>query len=178
MVLPPGPVYPPTRPSMLTVGRDISSSSASRQLTSCTQWSTPSCRFVTCSSSRFAASAIMACSAVESGRALSAKPSIAGSLPSGETSVASGEERRLGALLVHRAPAYQHGSHIRLLDERGGPRRRRPFRGIDLFDVIHEVDAQGARRTGIERREDSRLAVGRQLRDLVEPGVAQQLHRE
>src|SRR5438128_1766049 len=123
MVLPPVPVYPPTRPSMLTVGRDIRSSSASRQLTSCTQWSTPSCRLVTCSSRRLAASAIMAFSAGESGRALAANPSIAGSLPSGETRVAGGEERRLGPLLVHGAPADQHGAHARLLDERRGPRR-------------------------------------------------------
>src|SRR5207244_55084 len=37
MVFPPGPVYPPTRPSMLTVGRDTSRSSASGQLTSRSQ---------------------------------------------------------------------------------------------------------------------------------------------
>src|SRR2546426_2356787 len=78
---------------MLTVGRDISSSRASRQLTSCTQWSTPSSFLAAPSSRRRAASAIIASSAAESGRALSAKPSMAGSLPSGETSVARASTR-------------------------------------------------------------------------------------
>ena len=78
---------------MLTVGRDISSSSASRQPTSCTQWSTPSSFFAVASSSRRAASPIIVFSAAESGRAFAVKPSMAGSLPSGETSVASAMTR-------------------------------------------------------------------------------------
>src|SRR6058998_1408357 len=74
---------------MLTVGRDIKSSSASVQLTSRTQCWTPSSCFAAVSSSRRAAAAIIAFSSGESGRALAAKPSIAGSLPSDDTSVAS-----------------------------------------------------------------------------------------
>jgi len=38
--------------------------------------------------------------------------------------VECGEERRLGALLVHGATTDQHGSHTGPLDERRGPRRR------------------------------------------------------
>src|ERR1700752_2265735 len=72
---------------MLTVGRDISSSSASCQLTSLTQRCTPSSRFAAFSSSRRAASAIIVFSLGESGRARSDRPAIAGSLPSAETSV-------------------------------------------------------------------------------------------
>src|SRR5881398_2384711 len=53
---------------MLTVGRDTSSSSASGQLTSRTQCSTPSSRFAAFSSRRRAASATIAFSSGESGR--------------------------------------------------------------------------------------------------------------
>jgi hypothetical protein len=74
---------------MFTVGRDISISSASVQLASRIQRSTPSCRFATASSRRRAAAAITARSSDDSGRALSASPSMAGSLPSADTSVAS-----------------------------------------------------------------------------------------
>src|SRR6266566_11029 len=53
-------------------------------------------------------------------------PSVMITLPSSSCAadgVEGGEERRLGPLLVHGAPADQHGAHARLLDERGGPRR-------------------------------------------------------
>src|SRR5262249_60448780 len=89
MVLPPGPVYPPTRPSILTVGRETSLSSASCQPTSCTQCSTPSCFLVMSSEMRLAARAIIALSDGETGCALSADPSMAGSLPSADTKVDS-----------------------------------------------------------------------------------------
>src|SRR5215510_6369904 len=74
---------------MLTVGCETSISSASRQLTSRIQWSTPSCFLVAASLIRPAATAIIFFSASESGRALSAKRSIAGVFPSAETSVLS-----------------------------------------------------------------------------------------
>src|ERR1043166_2419573 len=45
---------------MLTVGRDTRRSSASTQLTSCTQWSTPISRLATASSRRRAAGATIA----------------------------------------------------------------------------------------------------------------------
>ncbi len=83
----PGPVYPPTRPSMLTVGALTRRSSEARQGRSCAQRSTESARFARASSSRAAATSSMARSAAETGRAASAKPSIAGS-PSGVTRVA------------------------------------------------------------------------------------------
>src|SRR3989475_7202472 len=78
---------------MFTVGRDIKSSRASRQLTSWTQCSTPRSFFASASLKRRAASAIIFFSASEIGRALSAKLSMAGSLPSGETRVASASTR-------------------------------------------------------------------------------------
>ncbi len=72
---------------MLTVGRETSISSASGQLASPIQCETPICFFAAASSSRRAASATIAFSAGEIGRARSAKPSIAGVFPSGPTSV-------------------------------------------------------------------------------------------
>jgi hypothetical protein len=74
---------------MLTVGLDTARSSDSSQLASFDQTFTPSCSLSVASSIRFAASATIAFSAAEIGRARSAKPSIAGSAPSGVTSVAS-----------------------------------------------------------------------------------------
>ncbi len=74
---------------MLTVGFETARSSDSSQLASFDQTFTLSCFLIVASSIRFAASATIAFSAAEIGRALSAKPSMAGSAPSGVTSVES-----------------------------------------------------------------------------------------
>ena len=50
--------------------------------------------------------------------------------------------------------------------------------GIDLLHVIHEIDTDGARSAGVERGEDTGLAVGGNFRDAVEAGVAQHAHGE
>ena len=88
------------------------------------------------------------------------------------------EKRRFGPLLVH-GPSADHGlSETGLVDERGDPGRRGPLGRVRLLHVVHEVEAQRARRAGVERREDAGLAVGRYFGDLPESGVAQQPHRE
>ena len=88
MVLPPGPVYPPTSPSMLTVGRLANRSRASRYGTSRTQRCTLSI-FLSCASlRRRAAMSISFSSSGERGRTFSKYPSMAGSTPSVDTSVA------------------------------------------------------------------------------------------
>ncbi len=74
---------------MLTVGCPAIRLSASRNGTSRTQRCTPNCFFSTSSRSFFAARSTISCSAGESGRTRSNHPSIAGSTPSGVTSVAS-----------------------------------------------------------------------------------------
>ena len=287
-VFPPGPVYPPTSPSMLTVGRDASISSASGQDASPIHRETPSCFFAAASSRRREASATMAFSAAEIGRALSANPSIAGVFPSGPTSVWSawtrchaglstralllewmslsgprphfspvtvsshsmtplapsaivttpsgpwaaegmktpvhrdsafatsgladdlrkvrradlllalgdedevdrelharaavgmdgGEERRLGALLVHGAAAHEDLPEPGLVDDRRVEGRRGPFRGIDLLDVVHEVDADGSRRPGVERPEHAGLSVRRDAHRALEAGVREHADEE
>ena len=76
--------------------------------------------------------------------------------------VERGEERGLRALLVDRAAAHED------LAEARACRRARASNGgedhsggIDLLDVVHEVEADRPRRAGVERREDARLPVGR-----------------
>src|SRR2546430_521527 len=99
-------------------------------------------------------------------------------LARGADGVQRGEERRLGALLVHGAAPDQHLAEPGPVDERGVPGRRRPLGGIDLLDVVHEVQAERARRAGVERGEDAGLAVGRDLRHLVEARVLEHAHGE
>ena len=65
-----------------------------------------------------------------------------------------------------------HLAEAGLVDERRLERRRGPLGGIELLDVVHEIEADGARRAGVERGEDAGLAVGGNLFDLLEAGVA------
>jgi hypothetical protein len=92
--------------------------------------------------------------------------------------VQRGEERRLGALLVDRAAPHDHLAELGQVDDLRLPRRRAPLLGLDLLDVVHEVQADRARRAGVERREHARVAVGRDALDLAEAGVAQHPHQE
>ena len=64
--------------------------------------------------------------------------------------VKRGEKRRLRTLLVHSAAPHEHLSQLRLFDERGFPRWRGPLGGVRLLDVVHEIEAQGARSAGVE----------------------------
>ena len=92
--------------------------------------------------------------------------------------VERGQERGLRPLLVHRAAADQDLAEAGLVDERRLPRRRRPLGGIDLLDVVHEVEADGPRRAGVQRREDAGLAVGGDAGDLLEAGLPREAHHE
>ena len=86
-----------------------------------------------------------------------------------------GEERRLGAFLIDRAAADDNLAEARLVDQLGFERRRRPLGRIELFDVVHEVEADGLLRASIERGEDAGLAFGLDHRGLLETGVAREL---
>ena len=88
------------------------------------------------------------------------------------------QERRLRTFLVDRAPADDAPTQARLVHQGRVEGRRRPFRGIDLFDVIHEVDTDGSGSTGVERGEDTGLSVGGNFCNAVESGVAQHAHGE
>src|SRR6184192_573996 len=79
-----------------------------------------------------------------------------------------GEKRGLGSLLVH-GPSADHGlSESGFVDERRHPGWRGPLGRVRLLHVVHEVQGKRARRAGVERCEDPRLAVARQLGDLPE----------
>src|SRR5437764_1358613 len=80
-------------------------------------------------------------------------------LPSAETSVSR---------------ALMRG-HAGLVDQARLERRRGPLRRVELLDVVHEVEADGLLRPGIERGEDARLAVGAEDGRLLEAGLARQL---
>ena len=92
--------------------------------------------------------------------------------------VQRGEEGRFGAFLVHGAAPDDHLAEGGPVHERRRPGRRGPFRGIGLLDVVHEVEAERARRARVEGREDARLPVGRDLRDLPEARVLEHPHGE
>ncbi len=92
--------------------------------------------------------------------------------------VKCGEEGGFGAFLVYGAAADDYFAEAGLVDERGVPRRRGPFGGIDLFYVVHEVEAERFGSAGIEGGEDAGLAVGGNLGDLREASFAEHLHGE
>ena len=81
-------------------------------------------------------------------------------LPRAADRVQRGEQRRLRPLLVDRAAADHHLADAGLVDDARLERRRAPLGRIELLDVVHEVEADGLRRAGIERGEHARLAVG------------------
>ena len=78
MVFPPGPVYPPTRPSMLRVGCDTRRTSESCHDSFSIHRSTPNAFFVAASFFFGMASSRMRRCVAVSGRTLSKKPSTAG----------------------------------------------------------------------------------------------------
>src|SRR6267154_1323015 len=90
--------------------------------------------------------------------------------------VKGGEERSFGTFLIYGAAADDYFAEAGLVDERGVPRRRGPFGGIDLLNVVHEIEAECFGSAGIESAEDAGLAFGGNLGDLAEAGFAQHLH--
>ena len=86
-----------------------------------------------------------------------------------------GEERRFRSFLIHRAATDDHFAQRRFVDDSRFGRRRRPFRRIELFHVVHEIEADRFRRAGVERREHARLAVGVDHRRLLKSRIAREL---
>ncbi len=73
-------------------------------------------------------------------------------------SVERAEEGGFRAFLVHRAAAYADSSEAFFLHDLAFEGRRRPLRGIELFYVVHEIDAHGGGRSGVQDTEDPGLA--------------------
>ena len=86
----------------------------------------------------------------------------------GAEGVERGEEGAFGALLVDRAAAADRAA-LRQVDDPPLERRRRPFRRVELLDVVHEIDADRAPGAGVDPAEHDRAAAGRDLADAGEP---------
>ena len=87
--------------------------------------------------------------------------------------VQRGEEGAFRPLLVDRAAAADGAAELVIEDPRL-ERRRRPFGRVVLLDVVHEIDADGALRAGVERAEHGRHAAGRHLAHAGEAGLGRE----
>jgi hypothetical protein len=90
--------------------------------------------------------------------------------------VQGGQEGGLGSLLVDGPAPHHRLAQARLVHDGRVPGRRRPLRGVDLLHVVHEVEADGARRARVQRGEDARMAVGRNLGHRLEARLAGEAH--
>src|SRR5215510_13675919 len=94
--------------------------------------------------------------------------------------VADGMERSqeggFRAFLIDGAAANEHLAKTRLIHQSRFKWWRRPLGGINLFYVIHIVNAQFSRRASVQYGKYTRLAIGRYFSHLGEPGLAQHLH--
>ena len=97
---------------------------------------------------------------------------------SGFERVQRGQPRRFRSLLIDSSAADQHLAQSWLVYQGRIERRRRPFRFIGLLHVVHEIDAEGSRRARVERGENTRMPLSRNLRHLAESGIAQEAHHE
>jgi hypothetical protein len=95
--------------------------------------------------------------------------------PSSLDGVKCRQHRGFGPLLVHRSAADDRLSHPRLVVDPRFERRRGPLRRVELLDVVHEVQPDRLRSTGVERREHARLAVGLDHGRLLKAGVLGEL---
>ena len=98
--------------------------------------------------------------------------------PRAPNRVQSRQESGFGTFLIDRPASHDNLADPGLVHQRSVPRRRRPLRGVDLFYVVHEIDAERLRGPGIERRKDARLPVGGNLADGLEAGITEHLHGE
>src|SRR3546814_19815917 len=80
-------------------------------------------------------------------------------------------------LFRSRAAAHDRLPETGALDHLALERRRRPFGGIILLHVIHEIDAERARSADIDRPEDAGMAVGRNDLDIGEARILGKIGR-
>ena len=92
--------------------------------------------------------------------------------------VKRGEERGFRAFLIDGAAAHDDFAEAGFIEQSRFKRRRRPFGGISLFDVVHEIEAEGFGRAGVKCGENTGLAVGGHFFDAAEAGFAEHLHHQ
>src|ERR1700720_3965553 len=87
--------------------------------------------------------------------------------------VKGGEESGFRTFLIYGAAADDNFAEAGLVDERSVPWWRGPLGRVDLLDVVHEIESERFGGSGVERGENAGLAVGGDLGDLREAGVAE-----
>ena len=85
------------------------------------------------------------------------------------------EKRRFRSFLVHRAATDHHFPEWRFVHDSRFGRRRRPFGWIELFHIVHEIEPDRFRRTGVERREHAGLAICVDYRRVLKSRIAREL---
>jgi hypothetical protein len=94
--------------------------------------------------------------------------------------IADGVQRRqkrgFRSFLIDGSAADYHFAKPGLVNERRFKWRRRPLGRIHLLHVIHKVKTERSSCAGIQHREYSRLAIGRNFGNLRESGGAQHFH--
>jgi hypothetical protein len=107
--------------------------------------------------------------------ALTNQHDIDGQLPAGGANgVQRRKEGRFRAFLVDGAAAHDRPAETGSVDNGRLERRRGPFRGIELLDVIHEIDAERTLGAGVQSSEDAGMTIGWHDLDMLEPGVCGQ----
>ena len=86
-----------------------------------------------------------------------------------------GQKRCFRSFLIHRPATDDHFAQARLFHEPRFERRRRPFAGVELFYVVHKVNADRLRPTRIHGSKDAGLAVRADDVGALEARVARQL---
>ncbi|EMD82518.1 hypothetical protein C725_2239 [Pacificimonas flava] len=88
--------------------------------------------------------------------------------------VQRGEERRLRPLLVRRTAPHDRAAESLLVDKSRLCRRRRPFAGIELLHIVHEIDAERARGADIVGGEDAGMSIRQDDFHLLKTRIARQ----
>src|SRR5215472_4267143 len=105
------------------------------------------------------------------------KDQVHGQLAAGPADGMEGrDERSFRPFLIDGAAADHHFSKTGLVDNGGVPGRRRPLGWIYLLDVVHKVNADSARSSGVEDRKYSGLAIGGHFGDFAKSSVRQETH--
>ncbi len=86
------------------------------------------------------------------------------------------EERALRPFSIYSAPTDNNLAESRPVDKSGIKGRRRPLGRANLFDVVHEVDADGARGSRIKSGKDSGMTVCWNFSYLIEASIAQKIY--
>ena len=84
------------------------------------------------------------------------------------------QERCFRSFLIHHTAAEDYFAQLRFVYDSRFGRRRRPLRRIELFHVIHEIEANRFRRACIQCCEHTRFPAGVDHRRLLKSGITRE----